>query len=98
MNVSFLLLAVFDAAARSRRDGRSVWAGAGMVQKRADFVRGFGRQNVLELAGLLLDFGFAVHGQTVGEQPLGQAGTANDVRGPLPPMIRQFYDQVAITG
>jgi hypothetical protein len=42
-----------------------------MVEKSANLVGGFGRKDVLELARLLLDFGFAVHGERVGEQALG---------------------------
>jgi hypothetical protein len=42
-----------------------------MSQERADFVGSAGRENVLELAGLLLDFGLAVHGETVGKQAFG---------------------------
>jgi len=42
-----------------------------MVEKRADLVGGLGGKDVLKLAGLLLDFGFAVHGERVGEQALG---------------------------
>jgi hypothetical protein len=42
-----------------------------MSQKRADLIGSFRREDVLELAGLLLDFGFAVHGEAVGKKALG---------------------------
>ena len=52
-----------------------------MSEERADLVGGSRRENVLELAGLLLDFGFAVHGEAIGEQAFGQPVTANDASG-----------------
>jgi hypothetical protein len=38
-----------------------------MSQKRADLIGRFRRQNVFELASLLLDLSLAVHGQTIGK-------------------------------
>jgi hypothetical protein len=52
---------------------------------------------MLELAGLLLDFGFAIHGERIGEQTLGQTMTANDVGGPLVSARREFNDRLSIT-
>ena len=46
-------------------------AGQRVVKKSADLVGGFRRENVLELAGLLLDLGFAVHGKRIGEEAFG---------------------------
>ena len=43
-----------------------------MIEEGADFVGRFGREDVFELAGLLLDFGFAVHGERVGEEAFGE--------------------------
>ena len=63
-----------------------------MSQERADLIRRFGRENVLELAGLLLDFRLAVHRQAVGEQALGQTVAANDAAGPLAAARSQFDD------
>ena len=63
-----------------------------MAQERADLIRGFGGEDVLELAGLLLDFGFAVHGEAVGEQALGQAMTADDAAGAFASARRQRDD------
>ncbi len=40
---------------------------SGMAEEGADFIGRLGRQNMLKLAGLLLDLAFAVHGETVGE-------------------------------
>ena len=84
------------AAAWSRRNGRAVRAGARMAEEGADLVGGFGRKDVLELAGLLLDFGLAVHGQAVGEQALGQAMAADDVGGALAAAGGEFDDQAAV--
>ena len=36
---------------------------------------------MLELAGLLLDFGLAIHGEAVSEEALGQSVTSNDAAG-----------------
>src|SRR5580704_12168928 len=41
---------------------RAVGAGARVAEECADLVGSFGRKDVLELAGLLFDLGFAVHG------------------------------------
>ena len=60
-----------------------------MSEERADLVGGFRREDVLELAGLLLDFGFAVHGEAVGEQALGQPVAANDAPGAAAASRRQ---------
>src|ERR1700689_352375 len=48
-------------AARPRRNRRPVWASPRMPQEGADFVGRFRRQDVFELARLLLDFRLAVH-------------------------------------
>ena len=82
---SFLLLLLesqITFAARPERYRRAVGAGAGMAEESADFVRGFGRENVLELAGLLLNFGFAVERQAVGEEAFGEAVSSDNVGGP----------------
>ena len=65
-------------------------AGARVAQEGANLVGGFGREDVLELAGLLFDLGLAVHGEAVGEQALGKAVTANDVSGALAAARGQF--------
>jgi len=70
---------------------------AGMAQKGADLVRSFGRKDVLELAGLLLDFSFAVHGETVSEETLGQAMPADDTAGALASARGEFDNHRAIT-
>lgn len=54
-----------------------------MIEEGADFVGRFGREDVFELAGLLLDFGFAVHGERVGEEAFGETMAADDVGGAL---------------
>src|SRR5579862_8960625 len=84
-------------AARAKRDRRAVGTSSGMTEEGADFVGGLGRENVLELAGLLLDLRFAVESQAVGEQALGQAVAANDVGRPQSAARSKFHDQAAIT-
>ena len=69
-----------------------------MAKERANLVGGFGRKDVLELAGLLFDFGFAVHGKAVGEQALSKTVPANDVSGALTPAGREFDNHAAVAG
>src|SRR5579862_119086 len=83
-------------AARAKRDRRAVGTSSGMTEEGADFVGRLGRENVLELAGLLLDLRFAVESQAVGEQALGQAVAANDVGRPQSAARSKFHDQAAI--
>ena len=71
-------------------------AGFRMSEERADFFRGLGREDVLELARLLLDLHLVLHVQGLHEQALGQAVAADDVRGPPPPALGEADDQVAI--
>src|SRR5271166_370781 len=73
-------------------------AGARMAQKCAYFVGGFGREDVLELARLLLDFGLAVHGEAVGEQALGQTVAADNVCGALTAAGGELDDEAAVAG
>ena len=61
-------------------------ASSRVSQECADLIRSFGRQNMLELAGLLLDFALAIHRQTVGEQAFGEPMSANDPGRLLPPL------------
>ena len=67
-------------------------AGAGVTEKGADLFGSFLREDVFELAGLLLDLGLAVEGQAVSEQALGQAMTANNVGGALASADGEFHD------
>src|SRR5581483_6487760 len=75
-----------------------VWAGARMSQKRADSFGRFGREDVLELARLLLDFLFIHHSETFGEQALRQAMPPDHVGSPLPPPRRELHNQLAVAG
>src|SRR5262249_47561846 len=72
--------------------GASSW----VPQECADLVCRLRRQNVLEFACLLLDFGFAVHSKAVGEQTPRQPVSPDDVRGFLSPTVRHLYDQCSI--
>jgi len=67
-----------------------------MAQECAYFVGSFGREDVLELAGLLLDFGLTVHGETVGEEALGEAVSADDIGGALTAAGCEFDDHAAV--
>src|SRR5580658_652438 len=84
------------SAACSRRNRRTVRASAWMSEKGAYLVRRFRRKDVFELAGLLLDFRFAVHGQAVSKKALGEAMSTNDAACPLAPAGRKLHDQRAI--
>src|SRR5437879_8248540 len=68
-----------------------------MTQKRADLVRGFGREDVLEFARLLLDLRLAIQSQAVGKQPLRKPVPANDVGGTLAPTRRKLDNHAAVT-
>src|SRR5579863_1814173 len=85
-----------SVAARSGRNQCAVRAGARVAQKRANLVGGFGGEDVLELAGLLLDLGLAVHGKAVGEQAFRQSVATDDVGGALTAAGRELHDQAAI--
>ncbi len=52
---------------------------------------------MFELAGLLLDFRFAVHGQAVGKKALSQAMAPDDAAGTFAAARREFHDHRAIT-
>jgi hypothetical protein len=69
-----------------------------MSQEAANLIRGFGRENVFELAGLLFDFRFAVQGQAIGEQTLGQAMATDDVGGALAAAGSELNDPAAVPG
>ena len=84
------------SAASPWRDRRPVRAGSRMSEKSADLVRRLRRQNVFKLAGLLLDFGFTVHGERIGEKALGQAVAADDVGGALVSARSKLDDRRAI--
>ena len=57
---------------------------AGMAEEGAYLIRGFGGEDVFEFAGLLLNFGLAIHGEAVGEEPFGETVAANNASRPLP--------------
>ena len=83
-------------AARSRRNRRAVRARSRVAEECADLVRRFRGKNVLELAGLLLNLGLAVHGQTVSEQPLSQPVPADDAARALAAARSEFDNQRSI--
>ena len=64
-----------------------------MIEEGTDLIRRFRREYVLELASLLLDLGFAVHGKRISEQPLRQPMAPNDVRSPLMSARSKLHDQ-----
>src|SRR5947207_7900636 len=73
-----------------------MWASLGMSQECANLVCGFGREDVLELAGLLLDLRFTFEGQTVGKQPFREPMASNDIRGPLASALCQLDNHAAV--
>ena len=68
-----------------------------MTQKSADLVGSFGREDMLELAGLLFDFGLAVHGEAVGEKAFREAMAADDAGGAFASAGSEFDDHGAVT-
>src|SRR5579884_4088670 len=84
------------ATAWSRGNDCAVRAGARMPQERTDSVRSFGREDVLELAGLLLDFLFVHHAEALGEQTLGEAMAANDVGSALASPGRELDHELTV--
>jgi hypothetical protein len=69
-----------------------VRTGERVIEKSADLIGGFGRKYVLELARLLLAFGFTVHGQRVGEEALCQPVATDDIGRALMSPRSQFND------
>src|SRR5579862_4688148 len=67
-----------------------------MSQEPANLVRRFWRQNMFELARLLLDFRLAIECQTVRKQSLGQSMSPNDIRRSLPSPRRELNNHAAI--
>ena len=65
-----------------------------MSEKRADLVGRFRRKNVLELACLLLNLAFTVHGETVGEQAFRESMAPNNATRPLAAARREFDNHV----
>lgn len=70
--------------------------GSRMPEERADLVGRFRRKNVLELACLLLDLAFAIHGETVGEQAFRQTMAPNNAGGTLAAERSEFDNHAAI--
>ena len=68
-----------------------------MAQEGAYFVGSPGREDVFELAGLLLDFRFAVHCQAVGEQAFGKAVTPDNAAGALASAGGELHDVTAVS-
>ena len=71
-------------------------AGLRMAEEGADLIRSFRRQDMLELAGLLFNFRFAIHGQTIGEKALCQTMPADDATCTLAAALRKFDDHCAV--
>ena len=94
--LSQLIVVSGSAAAGPRRDWGAVRTGLGMAKKCADFVRRFGRKDMLEFAGLLFDFRFAVHGQAIGEETLCEAVPADNAASAFEAARREFDNQRAV--
>ena len=74
-----------------------MWARPRMTQKCANLVRRPRREDVFELAGLLLDLRLALEGKAVGKQPLGETVTPDDISRALTPPRSEFHDHAAVT-
>ena len=73
-------------------------AGAWVDQEAADLLRGLRREDVLELAGRLLDLGFVIEMQGFSKKPFRQTMAADDVLGPLPAPVGELNDGAAVLG
>src|SRR5271155_2633695 len=85
-----------SSTAFPRRNRRTMRAGARMTEESTNLVRSLERKDMLELAGLLLDFRFAVHCEAVGKKPFGEAMSTNDAASPFAPAGRKLYDQSTV--
>ena len=65
-------------------------ASSRMAEEVADLIRRAGRENVLELASLLLDFRLAIEREAIGEESFGQAMPPNDIGSALTATRRKF--------
>ncbi len=81
---------------RPWRDSRAVRASRRMPQERAYLVRCFRAEDVFELAGLLFDFAFTVHGEAVGEEALREAMATDDANSAFAAPAGEFNDLTAI--
>src|SRR5579863_3073547 len=68
-----------------------------MAQEGADLIRSARREDVLELASLLLDFRFAVHGEAISEEALGETMAANDADGAFAAAFREFNNLASVS-
>ena len=69
-----------------------------MAEEGANFVGGFRGEDVLKLAGLLLDFRFTVHGQAVGKKALGKAMAADDAACAFAATRCEFDNEGSVAG
>ena len=69
-----------------------------MVEEGADAVGDFGRENVLELAGLLGDNVGVVYVERIGEETLREAVTADDILRAATATLGKGDDGVAVLG
>ena len=70
----------------------------GMAKKRADAICGLGRENMLELAGLLGDFFFVLNVKGLSKEPLRQPMAADHVFCPLAALLGEDDHVVAVAG
>ena len=89
---------LFGYAAGAGGDSAAVGAGTGMSQEGADAVCGFGREDVLKPAGLLCDFFFIVHSESLHEQALCQAMTTDNVFRALASFLGKHDHLLAMAG
>src|SRR5437870_13589383 len=68
-----------------------------MTQKGTNFVGCFWREDVFELARLLLDLRLAIQSQAVGKQPLRKPVPADDVGRALAPARCKLDNHAAVT-
>src|SRR5260370_33204032 len=71
---------------------------ARMSEKRADAVCSFGREDVLKPAGLFCHFFLVVHMESLCEQPLSKAVTADHVLSALASFFREDNHLLTVVG
>jgi len=85
-------------AALTCRNCTAVGTGLRMAEERTDLVCHFWRENVLKLAGLLLDFVFVLDLESLREKAFREAMSPDDVFSALLAGRSEVHDELAMRG
>ena len=83
-------------AAFARRNRTAMGTGSRVPEEGTDFLGDLGRENVLKLAGLLLNFFFVLHLQGLREETFGKTMATNDIGGTLLAHRSEVNDEFAM--